>query len=135
MRTYCTHRGLYLRLCGGLDEKEIRKGGNRHMCMADAACCMAETNTTLYSNYIPIKINFLKNEEAGKKKKRKKRSPGISPPCSALSSFSGEVASPPCLQAGSHPSIHISLSKLWALQTPPFSILQPYTCAYHTVAL
>ena len=55
------------------NEKEIRKGGNRHMCMADTACCMAETNTTLYSNYIPIKIIFLKKMRKLEKKKKKRK--------------------------------------------------------------
>ena len=28
------------------------------ICIADSLCCTAETKTTLYINYTPIKINF-----------------------------------------------------------------------------
>ena len=31
--------------------------------IADSLCCTAETNTTLYSNYTPIKINLKKSEK------------------------------------------------------------------------
>ena len=31
------------------------------MCMADSLCCTLETNTTLQSNYTPIKINLKKD--------------------------------------------------------------------------
>ena len=30
--------------------------GDIHMRMADSLCCTAETNTTLWSNYTPIKM-------------------------------------------------------------------------------
>ena len=46
--------------------KEVQEGGDICILMTDLCCCMAETNTTLYSNYSPIK-NKLK-----KRKKRKK---------------------------------------------------------------
>ena len=39
--------------------REAQEGGNmRNICIhtADSLCCTAETNTTLYTNYTPIKI-------------------------------------------------------------------------------
>ena len=41
--------------CGDLDGKEIQKG-DKYIRMADSFCCTVETNTTLQSNYSPIKI-------------------------------------------------------------------------------
>ena len=32
-----------------------KRAGDIHIPMADSHCCMAETNTTLQSNYPPIK--------------------------------------------------------------------------------
>ena len=35
-----------------------QEGRDIYMVMADSHCCMAETNTTMQSNYPPIKINL-----------------------------------------------------------------------------
>ena len=40
--------------CGGLNGKEVWKGGDECMCVVDTA----ETNTTLQSNYTPTESNF-----------------------------------------------------------------------------
>ena len=42
-------------LCGDLNGKEIQKRGGICTHIADSFCCIAETNTTLQSNYTPIK--------------------------------------------------------------------------------
>ena len=34
-------------LCGDLDRKEIQKGEDIGMCIADSLCCSVETNATL----------------------------------------------------------------------------------------
>ena len=47
-------------LSGDLNGKEIQKRGNICIHIADSLCCTAETNTTLQSNYTPLKINFKK---------------------------------------------------------------------------
>ena len=46
--------------CGDLNGNEVQKGGDICICMADSFCCTGETNTTLQSNYPPIKINLKK---------------------------------------------------------------------------
>ena len=38
--------------------KEILKRGDIGILLADSLCCTTEINTTLQSNYIPIKINL-----------------------------------------------------------------------------
>ena len=43
-------------LCGDLNGKEIQKRGDIGICIADSLCCTVETNRTLKSNYIPIKL-------------------------------------------------------------------------------
>ena len=43
-------------MTGDLNEKEVQKGGDMCICMADSFCCRVETNTTLSSNYTPIKM-------------------------------------------------------------------------------
>ena len=40
--------------------REIQKRGDTCICIAESLCCRVETNTTMYSNYTPIKINFKK---------------------------------------------------------------------------
>ena len=50
-------------LCGDLDVwdgrgREVQEGGDMPIHIADSLYCAAETNTTLQSNYTPIK--FLK---------------------------------------------------------------------------
>ena len=45
-------------LCGDLNGKEIQKRGDICIHIADSLCCTAETNTTLHSNYIPIRFFF-----------------------------------------------------------------------------
>ena len=56
------HRELSSGLCddlegwnGGYGGKEAPEGGDVCTCIADSLCCTAETNTTLQSNYIPLK--------------------------------------------------------------------------------
>ena len=49
--------------CGDLNGNEVQKGGDICTCMADSFCCTVETNTTLQSNYPPIKINLKKEVE------------------------------------------------------------------------
>ena len=41
------HRELYSVLCGDLNGKEIQKGGDTCISIADSLCYTAETNTTL----------------------------------------------------------------------------------------
>ena len=41
---------------GGMQGEEVQKGGNISIPIADSLLGTAETNTTLYSNYTPIKI-------------------------------------------------------------------------------
>ena len=43
------HRELYSVLCGDLNGKEIQKGGDKYICVADSLCCAVETNTKLQS--------------------------------------------------------------------------------------
>ena len=45
----------------GAGEREAQEGEDVCTLMADSHCCAAETNTTSYSNYSPIK-NKLKKE-------------------------------------------------------------------------
>ena len=42
---------------GGVSDRETHKGGDIHTQIADSLCCTEETNTTLRSNYTPIKKN------------------------------------------------------------------------------
>ena len=49
-------------LCGDLNGKEIQKRGDMYTRIADSLCCTVETNTTLQSNYTPIKTNLKKEE-------------------------------------------------------------------------
>ena len=51
-------------LCGDLNGKEIQKRGDICICIADSLCCTTETNSTLWSNYTPVKIKK-KNKENG----------------------------------------------------------------------
>ena len=57
MRTFCTAQGTLLMLCGDINGKEIQKGGDICIHIADSLCCTVEGNTILESNYTPIKIN------------------------------------------------------------------------------
>ena len=50
--------GNYSMLRSDLNGKEIQKGGNICVHITDSLCRTAETNTTLKSNYTPIKMNF-----------------------------------------------------------------------------
>ena len=34
-------------MTGDLNEKEVQKGGDMCICMADSFCCTVETNTTI----------------------------------------------------------------------------------------
>ena len=34
-------------MTGDLNEKEVQKGGDMCICMADSFCCRVETNTTI----------------------------------------------------------------------------------------
>ena len=40
------HRELYSVLCGDLNGKEIQKGRDKCLRIADSLCCIAESNTT-----------------------------------------------------------------------------------------
>ena len=57
-------RELSLELCDAPEGRDGRWGGGRSrregMCthMADSLCCTVEANTTLQSNYTPIKIKY-----------------------------------------------------------------------------
>ena len=42
-------------LCGDLNRKEIQNRGDIYTHTADSLCDRVETNTTLYSNYTPVK--------------------------------------------------------------------------------
>ena len=52
----------------GRGGREAEEGGGVCMHMADSCCCIAETNTTLQSNYSPIK-----NKKLNSFLKKKKR--------------------------------------------------------------
>ena len=65
------HRELYSVLCGDLSRKEIQGKGDIYVCVCVCVClcvcvadplCCTEENTTLKSNYIPIKIQINKRE-------------------------------------------------------------------------
>ena len=47
MRTYCRARGLHLMLCGGLNGKEVQRGGDVCISMAGAFCCAVDMDTML----------------------------------------------------------------------------------------
>ena len=47
--------------CGNLNGREVQKGEDICMCMANSFCCAVEANTTLESNHTPIKINLKKS--------------------------------------------------------------------------
>ena len=47
--------------CGDVNRSKSKKRGNVCICMADSLYCAAETNTTLKSNYTPVKSNFQKS--------------------------------------------------------------------------
>ena len=38
--------------------REVQEGGDICIPVADSRCCIGETNTTLYSNYPPVKNKF-----------------------------------------------------------------------------
>lgn len=42
-----------------LNRKEVQKGGDVGLRVADSLCCEVETNTTLSSNCTPVKINYI----------------------------------------------------------------------------
>ena len=44
--------------------REVQEKEDMCILMADARCCMAETNTTLYSNYPSIKNKLKKKKES-----------------------------------------------------------------------
>ena len=48
---YCNHfektSNIYLMHCGVISGREIQKGGDICICMADSLCCTVEINTTL----------------------------------------------------------------------------------------
>ena len=57
-------------LCGNLNGKEVQKRGDICICIADSLCCTVETNTTLQSNYTPIKVKINKNAKNTNENKR-----------------------------------------------------------------
>ena len=70
MRTYCIAQELNSVLCVGLNRKKIQKWGAICICIADSLCCTVETNTTLQSNYTPIKVKINKNAKNTNENKR-----------------------------------------------------------------
>ena len=54
-----SHREPDSVLCGDLNGKEIRKREDVCVCIAGPFCCIAETNTTLESNYMSTKIKII----------------------------------------------------------------------------
>lgn len=42
-----------------LNRKEVQKGGDVGLRVADSLYCEVETNTTLSSNCTPVKINYI----------------------------------------------------------------------------
>ena len=51
------HKELYLMYYGDLTVKEVQRGGDVCICVADSFHCRVEMNTTLQCNYTVIKIN------------------------------------------------------------------------------
>ena len=47
MRTCPIAQGTHLMHCGDLNGREVQKGEDIYMCMADIFCCAVEANTTL----------------------------------------------------------------------------------------
>ena len=45
----------------GGPRRDAQEGGDICILMADSCYCLAETNTTLYSNYPPVKNKLKKN--------------------------------------------------------------------------
>ena len=62
---------LYSVICGDLNRRKSKKEGIYVIHIADPLCCTAETNTTLESNYTPVKI-FPKRESNAQKKTEEK---------------------------------------------------------------
>ena len=54
METHCVTENLMC--CGKLKEKDVQNEGDIWIHVADPFCCAVETDTTLESNYNPIKI-------------------------------------------------------------------------------
>jgi len=52
-------------VCGYLRGKEIQKGGNTCVCIADSLCYTAETNATLYSQLYSSNFFFKEVERKG----------------------------------------------------------------------
>ena len=69
MRTYYITQGTLLNALCDLKGKEVQKGGDTWICVADSLCCTPETNTTLEGNYTQIKINFFKKKEKTRTRK------------------------------------------------------------------
>ena len=63
MRIYCIAQRTLLKALFWLNEKGVQKGGDICICMADSFCCTVETNTTWWSNYTPIKIDWKKKND------------------------------------------------------------------------
>ena len=47
MRTYSIIQELYLMYCGDLNGKDVQKGRDVCLHMADSFCCTVEINTTM----------------------------------------------------------------------------------------
>ena len=56
MRATIWHGELYSVFCGDLNGKEIQKGGDTCICMADSLCCIVEINTEKYSDIFQYEL-------------------------------------------------------------------------------
>ena len=63
MRTYCTAQEPYSVLCGDLNEKEIQKGGDICIHIADSLCYTLEISTTLQTTI----LQFFKKKNSSEK--------------------------------------------------------------------
>ena len=64
VRTYCLAQRMLPDACDDLNRKKVQKGEEfTHTHTANSFCPTIETNATLWSNYTPIKINFIKTQE------------------------------------------------------------------------
>ena len=64
VRTYCIAQRMLLNARDDLNRKKAQKEEEyTHTHTADSFCPTVETNTILWNNYIPIKINFIKTQD------------------------------------------------------------------------
>ena len=66
VRTYCIAQRMLLNARDDFNRKKAQKEEDythTHIHMADLFCPTVETNTILWSNYTPIRINFIKTQD------------------------------------------------------------------------